>query len=90
MWNSVLSTKGAQYMCLDINFLSHSRPGPIQVHENANIVISDMDYPTISFAKTRTQWFYLPGDATSCLGSSADWNFSKQTPSKMSPPPLLL
>jgi hypothetical protein len=45
-----------------------------------------MDYPTISFAKTRTQWFYLPGDATSHLGSSAGWNFSKQTPSKTSPP----
>jgi hypothetical protein len=46
MWNSVLSTKGAQYMCLDI-FLSHGHPGPIQVHENANILISEMDYTTI-------------------------------------------
>jgi hypothetical protein len=71
-------------------FLSHGCSGPIQVHENANIVISDMDYLTISFAKTGTQWFYLPGDATSRLGSSTGWNFSKQTPSKTSPPPRLL
>jgi hypothetical protein len=44
MWNSVLSTEGANYMCFGIIiFLPHRPPGPFQIYENADYNVSGMD-----------------------------------------------
>ncbi len=44
MWNSVLSTEWAKYMCLDIKKIPHRPPGPFQIYENANYNVSGMDH----------------------------------------------
>ena len=48
LWNSVLSTKGVRYMCLDLNkFLSEGSIRLLRVHENTTCAIPRMDQKTI-------------------------------------------
>jgi hypothetical protein len=46
-WNSVASTHGAKYMCLDIIFLSHRSIGLLQVHADATSAFSQLDSRTM-------------------------------------------
>jgi hypothetical protein len=46
-WNSVISKKGAKYMCLDIIFLSHCKIGVYQILAHAPGIISYLDSGTI-------------------------------------------
>jgi hypothetical protein len=51
-WNSVISTIGARYMCLDIgNFLPNGCTQVLRVHENASRVIPDMDHRTVQLER---------------------------------------
>ncbi len=46
-WNSVISTKGTKYMCLDINFLPHCKIRVFQINAHAPGIISFLDSGTI-------------------------------------------
>jgi hypothetical protein len=43
LWNSIISTEGAQYICLDIYFLPNRCSQLLQVHEDATVSLPGLD-----------------------------------------------
>jgi hypothetical protein len=68
MWNSVLSTVGARYMCLDIKNFYLTTPLHRYEYENTIKYFPRMDYHTMRFEQTRIKWFHLPGNELSSVG----------------------
>ncbi len=69
MWNSVLSTKGARYMCLDIKNLYLT--APLDRYEYMKIPLNIFPEWIIKqkgFEQTRTKWFHLPGNEVCGVG----------------------
>jgi hypothetical protein len=59
MWNSVLSTEGAKYMCLDIKNFYLTTPFDQFEYMKMPLIISSMDNRPMRLDQTCTQWICL-------------------------------
>jgi hypothetical protein len=76
LWNSVLSTEGARYMCLDLK--QFYLTAALDYYEYMNIplgVIPKMDQKTVQFGHSRTGWLCVLGNKASCVGTSTGRHF---------------
>ena len=81
LWTSVLSTDGAQLMCIDINFFLPMCPnGYIKVHANAPQGVSPAHHWPIQPEWKREKWFHLFVNLTQHI-----WLASSRPPCKQVP-----
>jgi hypothetical protein len=89
MWNSVLSTKGANYMCLDIKNLD-CPPRSVWIHKNAALPLPILDKSTVQPGQARKKRVCIPWNAPRRMGPSPGWHLGKQITTQMTPPPWIL
>ncbi len=78
-WNSVISTDGAQYMCLDNwKLLPDGSPRILRVHADASRVIPRMDHHTVQLKGTCFERICTPRNETSGVGPATSRNPSQQ------------
>jgi len=78
-WNSVISTNGARYMCLDIgNFYLTAALEYFEYMRYASRVIPGMDHRTVQLDRTCIKRICTSRNETGCMGPATSRNTHKQ------------